>query len=369
MNAPLLARMKNLNYALWAAGLFLLAACSMSSDGDSLLPQANGEAGEIVLVMESNKWEGSLGQEIRDIFRAPYPGLLQDEPKFNIIHIDPNEFNSVLKNAKNIMFVHSFEGTSRADQILSNYFTAESKQRIKNEPDLFMYRQKNLFAKNQQVLYLFQQTTEALLAHIRKDPQPLLEFFNSAEKGRFHRALYNAPSVKGIEDKLLKDHDLFLKIPYGYQIAIETDNTIWLRRMDRKIDKNIFITYANYTSERSFDTPQIVKFRDRKWRRFILGEDSLSYMVTEPLVPIDSFSTNIGKKYSVETRGVWKLNNNSMGGPFLGYTFVDQSLNRLYYIEGFVYSPGERKRNTLRELETVLNTFQTAEEYQNQAGS
>ena len=361
--------MKNLNLAFWALTTLIVYSCSISSDGDSMLPQANGEPGEIVLIMESNKWEGALGQEIRSIFRAPFPGLLQDEPKFNVIHIDPSQFNSVLKNAKNLMFVHSFDGSSRADQILSNYFTADSRQRIKDDPELFMYKQKNLFARNQQVLYLFQQTSEALLEHLKANPQQLLQFFTDAEKGRYHRALYNAPSVKGIEDKLLKDHDLYMKIPYGYQIAIETDNTIWLRRMDRKIDKNIFITYADYTSEQSFSTNQIIKFRDRKWRRFILGDDSLSYMVTEPLVPIDSFSINLGKKYTVETRGVWKLNNNSMGGPFLGYTFVDQNLNRLYYIEGFVYSPGEAKRNTLRELETVLYTFQTAEEYNKQAGS
>jgi hypothetical protein len=86
-------------------------------------------------------------------------------------------------------------------------------------------------------------------------------------------------------------------------------------------------------------------------------------MITEPIVPIDSVSMTLRNKYTVEVRGVWKLKNNSMGGPFLGYVFVDESLGRLYYVEGFVYAPGKKKRNIIRELETILWTFETQSEH------
>ncbi len=347
----------------WLIVLMTAAGCSSSLEENGLLPPANGDPGEIILVMDSTKWAGPLGEEIRKIFRAPFPGLLQDEPKFKLIHIDPNQFNRILKHGKNLIFVYSFEDNTRGDLILRNYFTNESLERIQQEPELFMFRQSNLFAKNQSVLYLFQVSTDKLLEHIRNNGDELLKYFVDVEKNRYHRALYTAPSVKGIENKLLNDHKCYMKIPYGYEVAVETENTIWIRQMDRKIDKNIFITYADYTSEKSFLLKNIIRFRDRKWRRFLLGSDSLSYMVTERLVPVDSASVTLGKKFSVESRGVWKLNNNTMGGPFLSYTFVDEELNRLYYIEGFVYSPGENKRNTLRELETILETFKTESEH------
>jgi len=31
----------------------------------------------------------------------------------------------------------------------------------------------------------------------------------------------------------------------------------------------------------------------------------------------------------------------------------------IYYIEGFVYSPGREQRELMREVETILKTFKT----------
>ena len=71
---------------------------------------------------------------------------------------------------------------------------------------------------------------------------------------------------------------------------------------------------------------------------------------------------NFNDKYAIETRGLWKTNNLTMGGPFVGYTVVDETLNRLYYIDGFVYSPGRPQREAVREIETILWTFKTSNE-------
>jgi hypothetical protein len=87
-------------------------------------------------------------------------------------------------------------------------------------------------------------------------------------------------------------------------------------------------------------------------------------MTTETLIPIETEQVNFGNKYAVETRGLWKLTNNTMGGPFLSYIFVDEELNRLYYIEGYVYSPGKDKRNSMKEIEAILTTFKTQSELQ-----
>jgi hypothetical protein len=62
--------------------------------------------------------------------------------------------------------------------------------------------------------------------------------------------------------------------------------------------------------------------------------------------------------------GLWRTNNKTMGGPFLSYTMVDESSERIYYVEGFVYSPGEDQRETMRELEMILSTFETEKENQ-----
>jgi len=44
----------------------------------------------------------------------------------------------------------------------------------------------------------------------------------------------------------------------------------------------------------------------------------------------------------------------------VSYIFVDQSTNRLYYLDGFVVSPGKNKRESLRELDVILKTFKAS---------
>jgi hypothetical protein len=58
-----------------------------------------------------------------------------------------------------------------------------------------------------------------------------------------------------------------------------------------------------------------------------------------------------------------------MGGGFLSYTFVDEELGRLYYIEGFIYCPGKKKRAYIREIEAILKTFRLASELKPKAAS
>ena len=341
----------------------LLTDCSSLIDDKALLPPATGESGEIVLVMDSAKWMGPLGDEVRNTFRAPFPGLLQDEPYFNLVYVDPDKLNSVLRNSRNMVFVNTLEGNSRGDVILRNYFTKESLETIRSDTSIFMSKQTDLFARGQAVMHLFQNTNDRLVSHLQRNRSSIQQYFVNIEKRRFQQALYKAPSEKGIENSLLQNHQCYLKIPYGYEVALENSNSIWIRLLDNKVDKNIFIAYKDYTEEQAFNRENIVDFRDRTWRQYLLGDDSMSYMITEPLVPVDSTSVNWNNKFAVEVRGVWKLKNNSMGGPFLGYTLVDEATGRLYYIEGFVYAPGEKKRNTLRELETILWTFKTQSEH------
>ena len=51
-----------------------------------------------------------------------------------------------------------------------------------------------------------------------------------------------------------------------------------------------------------------------------------------------------------------------MGGPFISYVLVDEELDRVYYLDGFVYSPSKDQREFIRELETILRTFRTESE-------
>ena len=60
----------------------------------------------------------------------------------------------------------------------------------------------------------------------------------------------------------------------------------------------------------------------------------------------------------IEARGLWEMENDMMGGPFVSYSQVDSVNNRVIVAEGFVYAPEKRKRLFIRQLEAAVQTLQ-----------
>jgi hypothetical protein len=58
--------------------------------------------------------------------------------------------------------------------------------------------------------------------------------------------------------------------------------------------------------------------------------------------------------YTVETRGIWKMQNDFMGGSFLSYTFIDKVNNKVITLDGYIYHPNEVKMGYIRQLEAIF---------------
>ena len=62
---------------------------------------------------------------------------------------------------------------------------------------------------------------------------------------------------------------------------------------------------------------------------------------------------------ATEIRGLWKiLDGESMGGPYVSHTRLDQVNGRIVTAEAFLYAAGQKKRNALRQAEAILYTLQ-----------
>ena len=46
-----------------------------------------------------------------------------------------------------------------------------------------------------------------------------------------------------------------------------------------------------------------------------------------------------------------------MGGPFVNITQLDEKRNRIVTVEGFVYAPGNDKRDLLQQVEAIIYTL------------
>ena len=84
--------------------LAILTGCK--SKNRNLLPNVSGKAGEVMVVIEREDWEGSAGVAIRESLADDTPYLAQREPLFNLSNVPPGSFNNMFKMHRNLLLVN-----------------------------------------------------------------------------------------------------------------------------------------------------------------------------------------------------------------------------------------------------------------------
>ncbi len=343
-------------------GFIGLFSCSEEMLNDRLLVDAVGKPGELFIVMDSIQWKGELGEVIKSVVNTNVPGLPQNEPYFKVHYIEPTKFKSFLKNVKNILFVATLDSKTKGGVTVRNYIT---RKYIEENQDKYRVSQNDVYAKGQSVLYLFGANQEELADKISQNESFVRDYFNNVEQKRLTQSLYKAKEKKAINNTLLKKHGFYMRIPNGYRFEDNVPGFVWLRSpgvADGNIDKNIFITYKQYQSEEEFTKREIIAWRDKITKDKIFEDPNYpsSYMETDTInVEVNYKTIGIAGNFAKEIRGIWRAHSKGIGGTYISYVVLDKEANLLFYIDGFVVSPGKPKRETMRELEAILRTFRT----------
>lgn len=357
-------------YTLLILGVaFLLSSCEgeqTSSTGKAKKHgiDSKGGLGEIVVVMDPRKKDSPLGQALRDVFAKDIPGLPQPESWFKILTVAPSKFKGFLKRHHNIIFLASLDNKTTEGRYLKGYFTKKSINMIKSDSKKFMLRRTDVYANGQRVMYLFGNTEKQLIDNMKANQDRLLNYFHDREQQRISEKMYGISEQKKLSEYVKQIVKLKLRIPAGFGVAREEKNFVWLRRkgnpVRKQADISLMITSRPYTSTKIFEEKNIVAWRDTLGKRYV-NDKSIegSYISTETFIKpiLETKRITIDKKFAVEYRGFWKLKNGSRGGPFLSYAFVDEAQKKVFYIEGFIYAAGMRKKEAIFQTEAILRTF------------
>jgi len=358
-------QIKFLSFLVIAA---LFVTCSSDPKSKSAgLPPASGMPGDVFVVMDSLQWRGPLGGVLDSIFNADMPGLPRKEARFKMRWIDPRKLNFVLRQSRNLVFVLTLDKHTEGSRIIKSFFTPESIQKIKTNDKLFSTTVEDIFSRGQEIMYLYGNDESALKKNIEANSERLTGFFDLKEKERLTRSLFKAGQVKGIEQVLQAEYQCNLKVPFGYKLADKQADFIWIRQINPRDDKDVFIARKPYTSPDAFSKKNLIIFRDDICRAHLFEDPDKpdTYLMTEttvPFIPVTADTINFNGHFAIRLRGIWRSNTFGMGGPLQGYALVDEGNQQFYYIEGFTFSPGKSQREIMRELETILHTFQMSQE-------
>jgi hypothetical protein len=339
---------------------FIIASCSVDTMNQTFKENAGGAVGEIILVTDEGIWESALGEELKEIFGASFPGLYRNEAMFSVRYVKPERLTKTLRNARNVIYVNVLNDNSAGSKLIRGNYSEETLDRIANDPELFMQIKQDEFAVGQETMHLFGRNKEELIAHLQENRDKLRDYFNKSERRYLTSKLVKNKQSDAIREAMVTNFGKALRVPFSYRLVEIKDDFIWFRNFDGEVDRNIYMHVRPYTSESVFENQNLIELRDEIGLLHLYGDpaNAESFVMTEQRIPIEIRQVNfVGNRYAKEVRGQWRTNNKSMGGSFISYVFLDEANKNLVFLEGFIYYPNEKHRDVLREIEATLWTY------------
>ena len=298
----------------------------------SILPSNTGNLSELVLVISDQLWAGSAGKIITDVLQENIKATPQQEALFDIYNIEAKDFSNIFKTHKNVLWVSISED--------------EKFERIDQ-----------MWSKDQLYIHLSSASSDALVNNLKENIYTIRTWFVSKDQKRRLQKL-KTTADKEMEKQLQKSYGLNMTIPKGYQIASSEKGFIWLRKDNPKanIISNIWIHSQAYINPEQFNKKSLIELRDYIGKTHVKGSRPESFMATETLYSPD-YRLIKEIPYTIETKGLWTMKNDFLGGPYTAYAILDEEEKKLIYVEGFIYCPGDRKRGHIFELEAILSGF------------
>ena len=97
--------------------------------------------------------------------------------------------------------------------------------------------------------------------------------------------------------------------------------------------------------------------RDSVLGEHIQGAFPGSYMTTEKRFTPSYEAISKNGEYCGVVRGLWEMEGDMMGGPFVSHALLDKKKGRVIVAESFVYAPESKKANLIRRMEAALFTL------------
>ncbi|MCF8336333.1 MAG: DUF4837 family protein [Bacteroidales bacterium] len=327
-------------------GFFLIVGCKpetrkqQQQEQDGVMPSVTGRTGELVVVMDTNKFNGEIGVPIKKKLSAVFKGLPQPEPIFDLINIPHRAFDKGFRTHRNILRVN-----------VADKYT---------EPRFIV--RKNVYAKPQTLVEAQVPDYLSIKKLFENRGDDVAQRFIEGIWNRYIK-LYKGMRNRGASQHLKEKFGISLVIPKGYKVEKDTSNFTWIAKDAPRYSQGFLVYKYPYSGERTFTLGFQIQIRDRFTKKFVPGPSPNSYMITETEVTTPYFEEKVVNNHKVhEMRGLWKVENDFMGGPFVSYSIFDENTGNVVNIDGFVYAPRFDKRDYVRQIEAILQTLELARE-------
>ena len=322
--------MKKLLFILVLA--MLLTACD--STDSAFKRSAVGNPYEVLVVCTQEFWESPAGRALEEVLDTDIPGLPQSERSFRISRTE--QLGNLTKPFRNIINID-----------IDNRMYSRTLCKFSND----------IFARDQVIMTIQSPSRDEFEQYMKENANVVIDFFNAVELNRQIENLkqrHNEAAVETVKELFGCE----LMIPAEMSGEKRGKDFVWLSDFN-SVNPEIlsFVMYSHpYTSVEDFSLENYIQKRDSVMKENMPGGKPGQYIQTEKEY-VNITETSHRDRYLQITRGLWYMENDMMGGPFVSHSVVDEINNRVIVVEAFVYAAGQKKGKFIRKLEASLYTL------------
>ena len=321
--------------ALFAALVLTLVSCGNKST-KKLLPSVSGKAGEILVVMDKTPWEGEPGNAVRELLACDCPYLATREPLYSLVNVVPSNFVNLFQVHRNLVIY-------------------EIDPQVQKEGVQYL---SDIWASPQCVIKVSATTDERAVEITKENGEVISEAIEQAERNRViaNTRLYEESSIFPQVAEVIGGSPHF---PSGYKLKKKTTDFVWVADEKTYVYQDIFVyKYPAKGDESDFELETIIANRNRVLQQNVPGMLDNTYMTTGEFIPPTLRFVKYKSFNFAQVRGYWEVYNDFMGGPFVSHSFYSPDGKEIVVAEAFVYAPRYDKRQYLRQVESLLYSFE-----------
>lgn len=326
-----------LGYFIAAVAVFTMAI-SCKSSGKKVLPTISGQAGEVLVIIDQDLWEGSVGIALRDTLLSDCAFLPQKEALFKVVNIIPSNFTQIFKVHRNIIQV----------KVNGEYTSAA------------VTYHKDVWAAPQSVIDVTAPDKKSAEEVIRTNYSTIVAFLEQSEIDRVvsNAKKYEDKAVAPVVENMIGGSPHF---PKGYQLKKITDDFIWITCDTQFTMQSVMIYKYPVVKDRNMlSESDLLEMNCKVLKDNVPGMFENSYMIPNLEIRPEVTYFKYKGRGIAEIRGLWDMENDYMGGPFVAHAFYNQDGSEVIVMEAVVYAPKHDKRQYLRQVEGILYSFEWA---------
>ena len=329
--------------------LVLFAQCSTMLD-------SKGPDDKIVVVADSAEWielEPYLEATFSTPFHTPQP-----EQWFTLEWVKPEAMGRV-ELSRNIFYVSTLDANTPMAEFMRASLD-QATEALVREGKQYAFVKKNFHARNQTVVFMAAESMDQLQnAIVRESPQ-LLYFFKHAWEKREELLVRYADREEDLEQRFLDEYGWTLCIPKAWFVGKDSSElgAVWLRRkVPVDAERWLLVHWIDNASPAMLTGETVLDMRDSLTEILYRTVDDSAWVQIDRENYLQVDTDNFLGHYAIRVRGLWRMSDRSMGGPFMTYVFLDTLSKRLYMLDGSVFAPGYEKKKLILDTDAMLHTF------------